>query len=220
MKWVKGGVKIYVIVFILVFIFAISAVVLTPFICSGAEAEDMAEALIERLRDSLRFSNEKDVKEKIEQTLKRCVCFNPKTAKISSMGKYWIIGDRKNRIFSIGFVFGDRQEAERALRIIKHYGMNKACFVGKPPSFKFLLVSGRAPVGPFRGEDCIKFNPNRLKVKKINKRWHIVEGNYDVIDFGPQKSEALAALGFIKYYGFSHICFVGRPGPSFEYPRK
>ncbi|RLB07340.1 MAG: hypothetical protein DRG50_03105 [Deltaproteobacteria bacterium] len=80
MKWVKGGVKIYVIVFILLFIFAISAVVLTPFICSGG-----------------------------------------------------------------------------------------------------------APVGPFRGEDCIRFNPNRLKVKKINKRWHIVEGNYDVIDFGPKK---------------------------------
>ncbi len=66
-------------------------------------------------------------------------------------------------------------------------------------------------------EDCISFNPAATRVARINRRWKIVEGNKWLFDFGGKKREAYEALRIIKHYNMDQICYVGRPGPSFEY---
>ena len=120
------------------------------------------------------------------------------------------------------FDFGSKKaEANKAYNIIKHYGMNQSCFVGRPdPSFQYLLVSGKAPEGGFPGEDCVSFNPETIEVKKINGHWKIVDGSHWMFDFGDKKEEAELAYCIIKKYGFNRTCFVGRPDPSFKYLRK
>jgi hypothetical protein len=144
--------------------------------------------------------------------------FNPHTAEVRQIGGRWKIVDGNHWLFDFG---NAEHEARRALQIIKHYGMNQSCFVGRPdPSFQYLLVSGRAPAGVFPGEDSVSFNPNTIAVRQFNGRWKIVDGNHWLFDFGSNASEARQAYAIIKKYGFTRSCFVGRPGPSFTYLRK
>ncbi len=147
-----------------------------------------------------------------------CISFNPISARVAKINNRWKIVDGNQWLFDFG---SNKREAYEALRIIKFYKMNQSCFVGRPgPSFEYMLVSGRAPSGSIRREDCIAFHPNRIAVKKINGRWKIVEGNIWLFDFGNNKDEAEQAYRIIKKYGFRYSCFVGRPHASFKYLRK
>jgi hypothetical protein len=147
-----------------------------------------------------------------------CISFNPHTARVASMRRSWKIVDGRHWLFDFG---QKRKEAQQALRIIKHYGMNQSCFVGRPqPSFQYLLVSDNAPVGSIAGEDCVAFNPQTTTVQRIKGRWKIVDGSHWLFDFGAKKSEAMMALEIIKRHGFTQSCFVGRPKASFTYLRK
>ncbi len=147
-----------------------------------------------------------------------CISFNPATAQVKFVSNDWKIVDGSHWMFSFGT---KKTEAEQALRVIKHYGMNQSCFVGRPgPSFQYLLRSGTAPAGALAGEDCVSFNPNTAEVKKINNDWKIVDGNHWMFSFGNKEDEARQALAIIKKYGFTRSCFVGRPDPSFTYMRK
>lgn len=66
-------------------------------------------------------------------------------------------------------------------------------------------------------EDLIYFNPNNIKLKKINNRWKIVEGNHWIFDFNTKYSEALKSYRIIKHYKMNAVGYVGRPNPSFQY---
>lgn len=146
------------------------------------------------------------------------ISFDPNRARVQQIGGRWKIVDGNHWLFD----FGNKQgEARRALAIIKHYGMNQSCFVGRPdPSFCYMLVSGRAPQGPFPGEDSVSFNPRRAEVKRMAGRWKIVDGDHLLFDFGNKRDEAQRALAIIQKYGFTRSCFVGRPDPSFSYLRR
>ncbi|MEW6357931.1 MAG: hypothetical protein AB1696_16475 [Planctomycetota bacterium] len=112
-------------------------------------------------------------------------------------------------------------EARLAFRIIKHYGLNAQCFIGRPkPTMEYYLVDGKSPVGPFAGEDAIAFRPERLEVKQIQGRWKIVDGETWLMDFGDRARDVNEAYKTIQSYGFDHICFVGRPDASWTYFRK
>jgi hypothetical protein len=144
-----------------------------------------------------------------------CISFNPNNAQVSNVQGRWKIVDGTHWLFDFG---SKKAEADRALQIIKHYGMNQSCFVGRPqPSFSYMLVSGRSPTGSMPGEDCIGFNPANIEVKHINGRWKIVEGSHWIFDFGNKESEARTAFAIIKQHGFNQVCYVGRPQASFQY---
>jgi hypothetical protein len=147
-----------------------------------------------------------------------CLNFNPANAKVARLQGRWKIVDGSHWLFDFG---SNQNEARQALRIIKHYRMNQSCFVGRPdPSFQYLLISGNTPAGSISGDDCIGFNPNNIQVKRLSGRWKIVEGNHVMFDFGNKVNEARQALAIIKKYRFTQSCFVGRPGPSFQYLRR
>ena len=94
------------------------------------------------------------------------------------------------------------------------------CFVGRPdPSMEYYLVNGNAPVGSWPGEDCISFDPEEIEVRHVGGRWKIAENNHWIMDFGDKRNEALQAHRLIKRYGFTYVCFVGRPKPSMKYFR-
>ncbi len=147
-----------------------------------------------------------------------CIGFNPKRIALRFINNRWKIVDGNHWIFDFG---NKKQEARKALEIIKHYRMNQVCFVGRPhPSFQYLLVNRKAPKGRTGGEDCISFNLKNIMIKHINGRWKIVDGNHWIFDFGNKRNEAYKTLKIIKKYGFTRTCYVGRPDPSFTYLRK
>ncbi len=147
-----------------------------------------------------------------------CISFNPVTARVAHIRGRWKIVDGSKWLFDFG---NKKREAYRALRIIKFYKMNQSCFVGRPnPSFEYMLVSGEAPTGGIRGEDCLSFNPDTISLRRINGRWKIVDGGHWIFDFGNKKREAEMAFQIIKKYRFGYTCYVGRPHASFKYLRK
>ena len=134
------------------------------------------------------------------------------------MKKRWKIVEGNKWLKDFG---GNRGEAFKAYAIIKRYRLNKMCFVGRPkPSMEYYLVNGKSPVGAFPGEDAIRFNPKTIRVQHIKGDWKIVDGRSWLMSFGKNKNEAYTAYSRIKKYGFTHMCFVGRPNPSMTYFRK
>jgi hypothetical protein len=147
-----------------------------------------------------------------------CISFNTGNTQVSHVQGRWKIVDGSHWMFDFE---NEEGEARQALKIIKHYGMNQSCFVGRPdPSFQYILVSGNAPAGSISGEDCIGFNPNTIEVKRIDGRWKIVDGSHWMFDFGNKEDEARQAFAIIKKYNFNQSCFVGRPNASFQYLRR
>ncbi len=147
-----------------------------------------------------------------------CVSFNPAAATVSQLEGNWKIVDGKRSLFDFGM---KKAEADKTLAIIKHYNMDRSCFVGRPQaSFHYMLISGAPPAGPFAGEDCVPFNPSAIAVKQILGDWKIIDGSYWMFSFNGQRSEAEQALSIIRKHGFTYSCFVGRPGASFTYMRK
>ena len=147
-----------------------------------------------------------------------CIPFNPNNATVANIQGRWKIVDGSHWLFDFG---SNKAQADQSLQIIKHYGMNQSCFVGSfDSSFTYLLVSGRPPTGSMPGEDCISFNPVTANVAQIQGDWKIVDDSNRMFSFGKDEAEARQALAIIKKYGFTRLCFVGRPDPSFEYLRK
>lgn len=147
-----------------------------------------------------------------------CLSFNPDTVSVAFINNRYKLVDGNHWILD----FADKKtEAYRALEIVKHYGMNSICFVGRPdPSMTYFLVNGSSPTGALSGEDAISFNPATAEVKQIGGRWKVVDGNNWLLDFNDKQAEANTALSIIRKYGFTRLCFVGRPDPSMEYLRK
>jgi hypothetical protein len=144
-----------------------------------------------------------------------CVSFNPAAASVENVQNNWSIVDGGHGVFSFG---SNQAEARQTLAILKNYGMNQSCFVGRPqPSFQYTLVSGRAPAGSMTGEDCLSFNPATATVSFIQNDWKIVDGNHAMFSFGSRETEARQTLAIIKKHNFNSSCFVGRPNPSFTY---
>lgn len=157
--------------------------------------------------------------QKIAANPEDCIAFNPNSIAVNQVNGSWKIVENGNHwMFDFGV---KKDEAIRAFQVIKQYGMNKSCFVGRPqPSFKYLLKNDNAPVGAIRGEDCVAFNPATTTLSKINNRWKIVDGSHWMFDFNTNEAEAKQSLEIIKKYKFTRSCFVGRPDPSFTYLRK
>lgn len=150
-------------------------------------------------------------------TSEDCIDFHPRNTRVRFIQGRWKVVEGNHWIADFG---SNKQEARKALRIIKHYGINKNCFVGRPkPSFTYSLVGNRAPRGRMNGEDCIAFNPNRIHLKQLNNRWTIVDGSHRMFSFDNRR-EGKKALNIIRKYRFKKSCFVGRPGPSFSYLRQ
>jgi hypothetical protein len=151
------------------------------------------------------------------------VGFNPEHVSAIQVQSRWKVADGNHWILDFD---QNRIGAERAVAVIKHYALSSICFVGRPacpgqqPMTYWLDHAGHAPAGAMANEDAIHFNPATTTVRQIGQRWKIADGNNWLLDFGPAEGNAKLALHFIKKYGFTHICFVGRPNPPMIYFRK
>lgn len=145
-----------------------------------------------------------------------CISFNPNNVKTKQSGSKWLVVDGSHSMYAAP----NKAEADKIVKIIKHYGLNKSCYVGRPDaSFEYLLKGSASPSGAFSGEDCLGFNPAKLTVKKEGSQYLLTDGSSRMFMF-PNKAEADQALAMIKKYGFTKTCYVGRPDASLQYMRK
>lgn len=145
-----------------------------------------------------------------------CIAFDPNTLTVGLTGGRWSAVDRGHILLS----FGNPVEAGLAVAIVKRYRMDRQCFVGRPnPSFTYWLTNRQSPNGAFPGEDCIGFNPDRVRIDRRGSNWTMVEGSHSLFSF-PNEREARQALAIVQHYRFIQSCFVGRPNPSMSYLKR
>ncbi len=147
-----------------------------------------------------------------------CIRFDPDSLTIRQVNGRWKIVDGDHWLFDFG---SNPDTADRALKVIRHYRMNRACFVGRPdPSFSYMLAKGGSPSGTMAGEDCVAFDPKTVTVSKFQGNWKILSGRRWLFDFGKNQTDARKALAAIRLHGFNHSCSVGRPDTGFSYLRR
>ena len=57
-----------------------------------------------------------------------CISFDPRHLELKREGPQWLLTDGHSRMR----MFPNRREAEQALHVIRQYGFNKTCYVGRP----------------------------------------------------------------------------------------
>lgn len=147
-----------------------------------------------------------------------CVGFNPRNLEIQPFA------DRGARLLDGShalMAFSSRDDAEAAVQVIRHYGFNRSCYVGRPnPSMHYFLVDGKAPHGDMRGEDCIAIDPDQIEAAQARGSWKLIEDNHWLMDFGESEEQARQALSVVRHHRFTHSCFVARPDPALTYLRR
>ncbi len=147
-----------------------------------------------------------------------CIPFDYRKAEVKHASGRWkiLVGNMALKDFG-----NNEQEARKALSVIKHYRLDKQCFVGRPnPSLEYYLAGAAVPSGNLAGEDCVAFNPANIDVNRIQNRWKLNDGKHWVFDFENKDAEAWDALAVVKKYGPTRSCYVGRPNPSLTYLRR
>jgi hypothetical protein len=148
-----------------------------------------------------------------------CVGFDPQGVRVQRFaGTQWKVVDGAKALLDFG---ASRDNAFRAHDIIKHYGLSRQCWLGRPrPAMQYYLAGTEAPAGWLQGEDCVAFAPERLAVRRLDDRWVVGESDSVLVDAGQNRGEAERALGIIKRHAFSNLCYVGRPNPPMVYFRR
>lgn len=147
-----------------------------------------------------------------------CIPFNPATVQAQLISGHWKVVSGSMWMLDFGT---SQANAQKAVNIIKHYNMDKQCFVGRPNApMMYFTVAGKAPQGAFAGEDAVSFNPANVTAANINGSWKVVDGAHWMLDFGAKEADARIAVEVIKFYGFTQMCFVGRPNAPMMYFRK
>ena len=151
-----------------------------------------------------------------------CSPFNPRNIRARRINGRWKVVDGDHWLLDFD---NSRSDAQRAARTIRHYSLNRICFIGRPSrSGKQLMMyfkrGNSPPNGPFAGEDCILFNPNNVRARLLRGRWKVTEGSMWMLDFGKSEDNARRAVWIIEKYGFRYQCFVGRPNAPMMYFRR
>ena len=146
-----------------------------------------------------------------------CLPVYPDIAHAVFAGGVWKLAQHDELMLSFG---SNKSDAFVAESIVKHYRFNKHCFVRRPgPTMGYWLVGENSPVGSIMGEDCTSFDPSKIEASSIAGRESIIDGGVNLFDFRDH-SEATQALQIIKYYNFTHLCFVGRQTLEMVYLRR
>jgi len=152
--------------------------------------------------------------------LEDCLAFSSVNAEVSKLQDRWKLVDGSRWLFDFGSGDEAASEATRALEIIRHYGLDNSCFIGRPdPNFSYLLAQRMPPAGALEGEDCLRHDLDALRVEPDGENWLMTDGRSRMLLFS-DVGNAHRTLALVKYYGFTHQCFVGRPHPDFVYWRK
>ena len=148
-----------------------------------------------------------------------CMAFDPSAAQVQRAGDRWMLVEGEHWLFDFG---ADQAAAQKALKVIKHYRMDRACFLGdrENPSFSYFLAKGGSPYGAMAGESCKAIDLEKLTVSNHQGRWKLFSRKRWLFDFGSDQSEAAEALALIHRHGFTHSCRVGAPAAGFGYLRK
>jgi hypothetical protein len=146
-----------------------------------------------------------------------CISLNYRFAEVKQIGS-WKLVQGEREIFDFG---GEKQEALKALDVIKANRVMKSCVVGHPVAvFKYLLsIDDIAPGVKLANEKCMAFTNHRLQVVHMRSdgSLRLFSGNQELLNFGKNTTDANAAMAAMRRYKFNQHCYIGS---SFDYWKK
>ena len=117
--------------------------------------------------------------------------------------------------------FDDAELAERALHIIRHYGLTERRTVGGDREvWEYYLMDGALPEGALEMETSIEIVPERIDVTESRSGWQI-QSEHNVVATVGNEIDAHAIVEIIRAYGPTHLCWLGeRDAPAMTYFRR
>jgi 2-haloacid dehalogenase len=147
-----------------------------------------------------------------------CIGIDPNAVQVRQIGGSWKVVDGTDEMLDFGV---NQANAVKAKNVISNYKFDRMCFVGRPDApMMYFTVNASAPAGPMSGEDAIAFDLANLQAEESGGSWIVTDGSSRMLDFAASQFNALHAVALIRYYGFTHQCFVGRPNAPMMYFRK
>lgn len=147
-----------------------------------------------------------------------CISINPANVQSQLINGTWKVVDGNSWLMDFG---GSQVNANKARDIIRYYGMNQMCFIGRPNApMMYFKINGQFPQGSYPGQDAIANNPYNVKASLVGGRWKVVECGSWMLDFGTgatAQANAAAAAQLIKNNNLRYQCFVGRPNAPMMY---
>ncbi|EAU75131.1 hypothetical protein [Synechococcus sp. RS9916] len=148
-----------------------------------------------------------------------CLAFNPRALEVKDRGGRggWTITQGSRQLLSFG---DNKEQAHRSLDLIKAYGFNQSCFVGRPgPSMRYFKKGSSVPKyadSAVTPRDCININNRNLSLRDNGSYWSLTDGRSSLLS-SDSKEEMAQAKAIIENYGLTKHCFVGRPNPPFAF---
>ena len=147
-----------------------------------------------------------------------CTRFNPANIAVSRTSSGYAVTEYNRPILQVG---DNRAEARLALHLMQFYSMSRVCRVEKTdPAFTYYKSGKKSPRGAVAGEDCVGFNPKKIKYTKKGSQYFLVEGSHSIVALGKDERAAKKVRKIVRNIGFRNICYIGRPQPSMVYFRK
>ena len=151
-----------------------------------------------------------------------CIGFNPATTTASLVNGTWKVVDGGHWLMDFGAGATGQTNAYKSRDIIKYYGLNQNCYVGRPNApMQYFKKNGAFPTGSYPGQDAIAINPYNVQAKLVNGRWKVVDCGMWILDFGTNtatnQANAVTAAALIKNNNLRYQAFVGRPNAPMMY---
>jgi hypothetical protein len=154
----------------------------------------------------------------LAKTKVECTKFKPANITVSRTSSGYAVTEFNKSILQVG---GSRAEARLALHLMQFYSMTRVCRVaGTEPAFTYYKSGEKSPRGAVAGEDCVGFNPKKVRYVKKGNTYFLVEGSHSIVALGKNEGAAKKVRSIVREIGFNNICYVGRPQPSMVYFRK
>jgi len=137
-------------------------------------------------------------------------CIGVNWRDVGVQGKASVVAGTGEKQLEIINFEGDRNAAERAVEIIRHYRFDQQCFVGRPaPSMVYWKRRAGVPAGGYPGEICTTISPSTTRAKLVAGEWKLVDGHHWLLTFGTNEREARAAADTVARYHLNRQCSVG-----------
>jgi hypothetical protein len=145
-----------------------------------------------------------------------CVSFDPASVKaVGGAGMAMVVAGSMPLLK----YWPDKASADRAVNVIKSYGLNEQCFAGRQPgAFMYFKAAGHIPANPLAGEDCIAVNSAGAYVFNSSGSWVVLVGVTPVAKYGhAEQAAAYRAVELMKAYKFTRQCAINRPNAVMTY---
>jgi hypothetical protein len=139
------------------------------------------------------------------------IAFDARQVQVRQENGRWFLAAGAGVLAAFG---GDAVAAQQALQVVRHYHFTEHCRVGQPaPVFSYFLVNGQAPRGMMFGLNGQAFQPDKLSVQPLGRRWALCEADKVLAVLGESAADAHQLLAAIQRNKFDRLCRVG-PEPE------